>query len=181
MSKNNCNTRVYKYKNGNPRPIPKEIKDYFMVDTIQGELIAIKTYKGCRFDVGDSVGVLNSGYKIISFKGSPYRLHRVMYYIRHNEQPEIVDHINGDRLDNRMCNLRSATTNQNTHNSKLQDNNRYGCKGIAYRLNRKTYRAGIEVNGKKIYLGAHKKLEDAIQARKQAEIKYQKEFKYKGV
>lgn len=83
---------------------------------------------------------------------------------------EIVDHINRDRSDNRLQNLRVATKSQNAMNSKISSRNKYGCKGvIRYKSG---YRLNIVVNSKVIYLGFYENLEDAIIARKNAEIKY---------
>jgi hypothetical protein len=75
----------------------------------------------------------------------------------------VVDHINGDKLDNRRENLRTCTCAQNTANRGKQINNTSGYKGV-HRLPWGRYRAEISVNGKKHNLGCFKTAEDAAVA-----------------
>lgn len=85
---------------------------------------------------------------------------------------QIVDHINGNRLDNRRNNLRFVTASQNGQNRKV--------KGITYDKKRKKWNANIVVNGKRYYLGRYQTEEEALLARKNGEIKYQGEYRYNG-
>lgn len=85
---------------------------------------------------------------------------------------QIIDHINGNKLDNRKNNLRFVTKSQNGQNRK--------CKGITYDKQRKKWCVNIVVNKKKYYLGRYKTEEEALLVRKEAEIKYQGEYRYNG-
>ncbi len=64
-----------------------------------------------------------------------------------------TDHINGDRLDNRRCNLRICSNRQNFLNRKLEIRNKSGYKGVCWNKQNNKWQAKIEINDKKIYLG----------------------------
>lgn len=85
-----------------------------------------------------------------------------------------VDHINGNRLDNRRCNLRVATISQNNANRPVYKNNQLGVKGVA--LSGGKYRARIRVNRKCICLGRHETIEQAAEAYRLAAERYFGEF-----
>ena len=86
---------------------------------------------------------------------------------------EIVDHINGNSLDNRKQNLRIATAQQNAWNSKMRKN-RHGFKGVQFRddLKKKPWKAAITVNRRSKNLGYFATKELAAKAYNEAAIKY---------
>ena len=100
-------------------------------------------------------------------------LHR---FIMNPSDDMVVDHINGNKLDNRRCNLRICTNQQNSFNHKVLINNESGHSGIYFRKDTNKWRARIKVGNKDIHLGYFKTLEEAIEARRQAEIEYFGEF-----
>lgn len=73
-----------------------------------------------------------------------------------------VDHINGDKLDNRRANLRSCANAQNQANKGPNKNNKSGFKGVY--LYRGVYRAGITIDGVTKWLGSYASIDDARQA-----------------
>lgn len=83
----------------------------------------------------------------------------------------IIDHINRDRLDNRKCNLRFITQRENTWNSNLRSDNKTGTAGVSKVGNKWVSR--IVACGKGYYLGTFDTVEQAVDARRKAEIKYQ--------
>ena len=128
----------------------------------------VKDYKWCYDGHGYAVTHKN--------KNEMIKLHRL---IMNNCESEVIDHINGNRLDNRKCNLRKATFQQNSFNI---DNNGQGSnnrKGVSYRKDRGKWRAYITVNDKQIVLGSFNTEEEAIKAREEAEIKYFGEYRRK--
>lgn len=80
-----------------------------------------------------------------------------------------VDHINGNGFDNRRDNLRIVTHSQNLLNSKLQTNNKSGHKGVHFMPGLNKYWAYINHAGKRINLGYHSSIEDAIKIRRKTE------------
>jgi hypothetical protein len=89
---------------------------------------------------------------------------------------EIVDHINGDGLDNRRENLRLATYNQNTLNSKIQSRNTSGYRGVSWRKCANKWIAKIVVNGKNLYLGLFTDKHQAAVAYNKAALEHYGEF-----
>jgi len=91
---------------------------------------------------------------------------------------KVVDHINKNKLDNRKSNLRICEQTHNLMNSKIGKDNKSGYKGVGFHKPSKKWRARITVDKKTIYLGLFNSKEDAIKARREAEIKYFGEYHY---
>lgn len=87
-----------------------------------------------------------------------------------------VDHINGDGLDNRRCNLRLATHSENMRNKSMQSNNTSGFKGVSWHKQNKKWTVTISTSGKDVYLGLFGNLEEAAVAYDKAAIEYYGEF-----
>ncbi|MCY0913237.1 HNH endonuclease [Massilia antarctica] len=107
--------------------------------------------------------------------GKQLSLHRFLM----NEPKGLeVDHINGDPLDNRLCNLRICTHAENMRNRKMHKNNKCGAKGVYmdHRKRLNPYRAEIKVDGRKITLGAFATVDAAAQAYRVASKQYHGEF-----
>jgi len=120
----------------------------------------------------------SNGYKNISIPGKgSMRAHRVAWAIVYGVWPsDDVDHINGDRTDNRICNLRLSTRSENLRNKKKFPRNTSGYVGVSFFKERNNWNAKIGVNGKYINLGYFKTKEDAAKARAKAELKYWGEY-----
>lgn len=102
------------------------------------------------------------GYRYSNIGGVTIRAHRAIWAIVHGEWPaHQIDHINGNRSDNRIINLRPANNGENSRNSTLSRNNTSGRKGVYYCKKTNKWRARIEANGVKHNLGRFKRLEDA--------------------
>ena len=106
-----------------------------------------------------------------------YYVHRIIFYIKHGflDDNKVIDHINGNPLDNRIKNLRLVTFSQNSYNSKLSRKNKLKCKNVYLQKNG-TYLVRLIISGKNIYIGKFKNLKDAKKAAKEARIKYHGEF-----
>lgn len=94
----------------------------------------------------------------------------------------VVDHINGDGLDNRKANLRVCTPAENLRNRKMHSNNRSGFKGVCFDLSStvRPWRAKINVNGRRISLGRYSSAEEAHEAYQVAAKQYHGEFARAG-
>lgn len=102
------------------------------------------------------------GYVIIKLDDVKYRAHRLAWAMHYGEFPtQYVDHINGNRSDNRIENLRLVTFNQHSANKSIQSNNKLGVKGVSYCPQRNKYCAYIKANGKQKNLGRYDTVEEA--------------------
>lgn len=104
---------------------------------------------------GKQTGNVNSrGYVIISVLDKSYAAHRLAWLYTYGYWPKTVDHINRDKSNNRLCNLREVTPAQNTWNAKLRANNSLGYEGVTKHKASNKYRARIQKHGKRITIGA---------------------------
>lgn len=111
------------------------------------------------------------GYIGITIGRERILAHRLAWFFVYGEWPrQHIDHINGRRNDNRIVNLRLATHSQNNCNREPQINNVLGVKGV--KRHRNKFVARITANGITHYLGIYDTIEEAINARREAEIKY---------
>lgn len=132
---------------------------------IKGELVGYKHRK----DYG-KFGI-KYYFKVYIF-GDCFFVHRAIWVLMTGEQPKEIDHIDGDSLNNKWSNLRSVNHVTNGRNQKMHSTNTSGTGGVTYRKDSDSWRARITVDDKSISLGTYNDKQDAIQARKEAEIKY---------
>ena len=116
------------------------------------------------------------GYLCVQIKGTRYKVHRLVWFMHKNYWPIQIDHINGIKDDNRIENLREATTSQNNQNAKLRKDNISGVKGVSWNKIKKRWHAKIDVNKKRIQIGYFDDLEKAKLAIIKARNKYHKDF-----
>lgn len=116
--------------------------------------------------VGDTAGSLHhTGYLHIQINDHIYGAHRLAWVYSYGEfPPNHLDHINGDRADNRLCNLRLATHFQNTKNAKKRVDNTSGFKGVSFFPTRGDWVARCQVDGKRTCVGHFKTPELAAEA-----------------
>jgi hypothetical protein len=114
--------------------------------------------------------VNNRGYKHGHVEYVKILAHRVTWAFIYGEWPsKQIDHINGDRLDNRIENLRQVTNQQNQKNRFKSKANKSGFNGVHRHYDGGKWVAAISVNGKSKHLGLFEKINDAVSARKKAE------------
>ena len=119
--------------------------------------------RGGRAKKGSKAGALShSGYVYISIDRKTVLAHRIAWMMVHGEMPDKhVDHINGDRTDNRIANLRLAVRSQNNANAKLRKDSGSGFKGVTFSKQMQKWVGQIRVNGRLIYLGSYRTPEEA--------------------
>lgn len=128
--------------------------------------------------VGVSISISSNGYLRITsdhWVGDRY-LHR---YILKAKKGQSIDHINGNKLDNRKENLRICTHQQNMCNTKLSIKNKTGVKGVHWSEERQKWSAQIAVQNKTISLGRFISFDEAVKARLSAEQQFHGEFSRK--
>jgi hypothetical protein len=110
-----------------------------------------------------------TGYRRVRLHKRLYHAHRLAWLYVHGEWPPYeVDHINGNRSDNRMANLRCATRVQNMHNNGRRIDNKSGFKGVCWYPSRNKWLAKIQTYGRAKNLGYYDNKDDAIAAYKAA-------------
>ena len=96
-----------------------------------------------------------------------FRVHRLVAdaFIENPNDKECVDHKDNNRTNNRLTNLRWATTKENSHNSKLSSGNTSNVKGVYFNKKAKKWHARIQIDGIHVHIGLFDNLEDAKIAR----------------
>lgn len=113
------------------------------------------------------------GYAHRRLKGKILYLHR---FINNSTPGEFTDHINGDKLDNRKNNLRSATNAQNLFNMKPHKDGSSQYKGVYWAKGKGKWRARIQAEGRGRHIGYYECEEDAALAYDREAIKYFKNY-----
>ena len=127
---------------------------------------------------GKKAGKINDrGYCKLTFKWNGKSLnwyqHRIVWAMHYGQWPtKSLDHIDGDRANNAITNLREVTVQENGKNRGINKNNTSGHTGVTWEKRLSRWKASITVNGKYISLKTHPNIEDAIAARQAAEIEY---------
>ena len=111
--------------------------------------------------------------------GITYKFHREIMGLSKEDKSVFVDHINHNKLDNRKENLRLCSNSENCKNRNIAKNNKSGVTGVTWSKQMNKWKANIGVDNKLIHLGFFSDKEKAIEARKEAELLYYKEFRNK--
>jgi len=142
----------------------EQANKYFTYEEETGNLIW-KACKGARAQIGDIAGcITDQGYRSIQLNGKAYRAHRLVFLLHHGYVPEILDHINNDRSDNRIENLRAVTPLQNAHNRNMSFKNTSGVKGVSWDKVNDCWLARITTNKKIKLIGKFNSLKEAEEA-----------------
>ncbi len=130
----------------------KRIKELFRYD---GESLIWKSGRRGQSKAGVVAGCLNpdTKYICIGADNNVYRAHRLIFLYCHGYLPEFIDHIDGNRSNNRIDNLRAATMGQNHRNRKISKNNTSGIKGVSWCKRSEKWTARLCTRGKQEHLG----------------------------
>lgn len=150
-------------------PIPPEIVEHISYDPETGLCIwSAPTRLG--MSVGDPAGYFDdsTGYYCVHFKKRKYKLHRVVWFIYHRQDPGDyeIDHIDGDPTNNRMSNMRLCTRQMNNHNTSSRN------VSFDKKAKSKPWRSFIMVDYKQIHLGCFATEEEAHTAYIEAKNRY---------
>lgn len=121
-----------------------------------------------RAPVGSMAGKksISQGYRHISIDGVSYKAHHLVWLWFNGKLPtHQIDHINGNRLDNRIENLRDVPQRLNTWNlQSAKKNSKSGILGVDWKASHKKWRAQIRIDGRKVQIGLYDTAEDAAAA-----------------
>jgi hypothetical protein len=110
----------------------------------------------------DVAGFVNDrGYTAINIGKQCIGAHRLIWMMHHGFMPKLIDHIDGNRSNNRIENLREADRNENSHNKSIHRNNTSGCKGVTWHKKSGKWLAQIVCRGKHHYLGVYESIDQA--------------------
>lgn len=105
-------------------------------------------------------GHVNSrGYKYITLNKQRYLAHRLIFILFNNYIPNFIDHIDNNKLNNKIENLRNCTNTQNQYNSKLSKINKSGIKNVYWNKRDKKWQVTLSVHGKQKSFGKYEDLE----------------------
>jgi hypothetical protein len=122
------------------------------------------------------------GYVIIQINYNKYKAHRLVFLWENGEfPPKMVDHIDGNRANNKLSNLRYCDNQQNQRNRKRSSDNTSGHKGVSWDNSKGRWRVTIRLDNSRKHLGYYKDLEQAAKVACKAQAKHFKEFNYTGI
>ena len=158
-----------------PRPelTAEELRELLHYDQETG-IFTWKVSTSSRAKAGDVAGCLGGdGYLRITVLSRLHRAHRLAWLYMNGTWPKLdIDHINRNRSDNRIENLRDISRKQNSQNRSKSSTNTSGHPGAYWHKQRSKWVATIMHNQKNIHLGCFSTIEEAIAARKAAEKLY---------
>ena len=113
-----------------------------------------------QYLVGQEVGSIHkTGYRHVTWMGKIHKVHRLIFLLEHGYLPKEIDHINGDRQDNRIENLREVSRSENQFNKAMCSNNTSGFRGVNWHKHSKSWVVRVCTKGKTKILGYFKDLE----------------------
>jgi hypothetical protein len=129
-----------------------------LFDCIDGHLVW-KVSKAKRIKIGDNAGTISKdGYVRVFVDGKSYLAHKLVYLIEHGDMPTELDHIDRNKLNNDVSNLRPCTRSENSINRSLFANNKTGIKNV-HKHSFGKYQVSFRRNNKHIYCGLFDDLE----------------------
>lgn len=154
----------------------ERLRELFTLDEQTGVLY--RKVRSANVKAGSVAGSLGrNGYLYTSVDGRLMLVHRIVYAMVNGSWPIAdVDHINGERADNRPTNLRAASRSQNMMNGSLRSDNKSGIKGVFWDSRKGKWRAEIRAAGQSRFLGYFVSKEAAAQAAGDFRERAHKEF-----
>jgi hypothetical protein len=152
----------------------ERLKSLFNYNPETGEFTRLVSRGGRRVgEIAGSPARKSNGkvYIDIHIDGKHYYAHRLAWLYTYGAWPENdIDHIDHDSTNNRLINLRDVTNAENHKNRKMSKRNNSGVTGVYFRNDMQKWHARIAVNGKRIHLGHFEVKDDAVTARKNADV-----------
>ena len=140
-----------------------------------------KVNKSKRSKIGNVAGYLDNGYVRIEINNIQYRAHRLAWLYVYGEMPKsLIDHIDGNRSNNKISNLREATYQANSENYKTPRTNKSGVKNVSWYKGLNKWVVSINIKKTKKTIGYFEDLELAELVAVEARNKYRGEFANHG-
>lgn len=150
------------------------LKEHFLYEN--GQLIRIKKVSKAS-KLKHPIGKINkNGYVEARIGYNLYRVHRLIWLWHGYKLPKMLDHINGDKSDNRIENLREATRAQNEYNKPIRKTNKSGYKGVYWNKQSNKWRVRLKINNKHTDFGQFDDIELAGLVATEVRSKYHGAF-----
>lgn len=130
-----------------------------------------------KIKIGDQAGYITKhGYRKIYVENKQHYEHRLIFMYHNGFLPKLIDHIDGNKLNNNLSNLRIASHSQNMMNTKIKKTNTSGIKGVCWDKSRNKWFVRITVQNKTINIGRFDDLELSELVANESRNKYHKNF-----
>lgn len=127
--------------------------------------------------IGKEAGTVNgNGYKICKIRKRIYLVHRLVFLMHHRFLAGCIDHVNCDRSDNKIENLREATHSQNQCNQRQRTSTKSGLRDVYFSHHVNMWRVRVAFDGKRKDFGHYRNINDAKEAAIKARNEMHKEF-----
>jgi hypothetical protein len=163
----------YRYRGRKERHTPEQIAQELRIDE-DGRLWWRRPKVGAPRAMDRPIGTLNNGYLQTQLDHKTYKVHRIAFCLYYGRWPDgLVDHIDGNRTNNRKDNLREASDSENKLNQiSLYCTNTSGHTGVYWCPDRGKWKAQAQVDNVTRYGGQFDTYEEAVEARKKLEVLY---------
>ena len=159
----------------------QELKQEVYYDQETGIFTWLKTHKYSNKKIGDVCGSLDNGYIRMCIYKQRHHAHQLAWlYIYGEYRLDAIDHSNGNKTDNRICNLRKASVSENAYNRKMNIKNTSGVKGVTWHKRAKKWQVVITFNKIHKYLGMYSDINKAKEVIDYHRNIYHKEFANNG-
>lgn len=159
--------------------IIKYAKEHLSFNFETGEILWVKYPKKYnKVNKPKEAGSLHySGYRIICLMNKQYMAHRLIWAVYYNKWPDgFLDHVDGNKSNNCINNLRLATRFQNGYNIGPKKISQSGYKNVQWDKDTNKWRVRVRVDGVRHHVGRFEKIDDAINSAKKFMLEYHKEF-----
>lgn len=146
-----------------PLPSPEVLRQLLRYEPETGKLfwkitLSNRKPKGTEAFAGRG----SHGYRHGGIYGGKYLAHRVIWAMEHGAWPKFtVDHVNGNKEDNRLCNLREATWSENNCNTGPRRRNKTGMKGVCFDTRKGKFLAQVAIQRRNYHIGYFNTAESA--------------------
>lgn len=165
--------KYYKYDNVTSLKMPPlEVLNFlFKYEPETGKLYRIRDAIGRPYDMLEMCNKTKEGYLRVDIvdsygKRAEFQVHRIIWFMHYHTEPnKLVDHIDWNKTNNKIENLRLVDNATNLRNRRISINNKSGMAGIRFNENCNRWEANVGINNKHIILGTYRKKDEAIIAR----------------
>jgi len=154
----------------------QKLKEVIHYDPETGNFTWLKPQRGAVTVGAIAGGVNQEGYVEIRVCGTRYKAHRLAWFYMTGKWPRVIDHRNRIRSDNRFCNLRECSVQENSCNKERSERNSSGFTGVSKHKQSGKWRVDVKCMGNKKFFGLYDDVELAALVAQAAREKYHGEF-----